>query len=106
MVNNVEKRRSAKTLDEYMEALAPADQNRINFHVSVMSKIIEARKAKGLSQEELAEMVGMKQPAIARLENMKVTPKLDTVFAVLDALDYEIKIMPKNDLHRAMAKTL
>jgi len=34
----------------------------------------EAREEKGLSQRELAEISGIKQPAIARLESMKATP--------------------------------
>lgn len=89
------KRKNAGTLDEYMRTLDPVDQSRINFLMSIMATIIEARKAKGLSQKELAQMVGMKQPAIARLESLKVTPKVDTLFTVLDALDYEIHISPK-----------
>ena len=56
--------------------------------------MIEARKEKGLSQRELAEISGVKQPAIARLESMRATPQIDTLFKVLHPLGYTIEIVP------------
>ncbi|MDR0898588.1 MAG: helix-turn-helix domain-containing protein [Oscillospiraceae bacterium] len=59
--------------------------------------MVEAREAKGLSQRELAELSGVKQPAIARLESLKATPRIDTLFKVLHPLGYTIEIVPLSE---------
>jgi transcriptional regulator with XRE-family HTH domain len=56
--------------------------------------MIEAREQKGLSQRGLAEISSLKQPTIARLESMKVTPQIDTFFRVLQPLGYTLEIVP------------
>ena len=77
-----------------METLDPIDRERINCKTLIMSKLIELRKQKGLSQQDLASMVGMKQPAIARLENLKTTPTIDTLIEVLYPLGYTLEVVP------------
>jgi ribosome-binding protein aMBF1 (putative translation factor) len=60
------------TFSDYMNdetRVSPAERERINFDISLIGKMIEAREEKGLSQRELADMSGVKQPAIARLES-------------------------------------
>ncbi len=37
-------------------------------------------------------MTGLKQPAIARIENNVNSPQLDTLIKILDALDLKIEI--------------
>ena len=56
--------------------------------------MIGAREAKGLSQRQLAEICGVKQPAIARIESLKTTPQIDTLFKILNPLGYTISIVP------------
>lgn len=85
------------TFSDYMndeERVSPADRERIHFEISLIGKMIEAREKKGLSQRELAELSGVKQPAIARLESMKATPQIDTLFRVLLPLGYTLEIVP------------
>ena len=85
------------TFSDYMNdetRISPAERERINFEISLIGKMIEAREEKGLSQRELAEISGVKQPAIARLERMKATPQIDTLFKVLHPLGYTIEIVP------------
>ena len=87
------------TFSDYMNdetRVSPAERERINFEVSLIGKMIEAREEKGFSQRELAEISGVKQPAIARLESMKATPQIDTLFKVLHPLGYTIEIVPLN----------
>ena len=87
------------TFDEMFyddEFVTPEERERINFEVSLIGKIIEAREAKGLSQRELAELSGVKQPAIARMESMKSTPQIDTLIKVLIPLGYTLAIVPLN----------
>ena len=85
------------TFSDYMNdetKVSPAERERINFEIALIGKMIEAREEKGLSQRELAELSGIKQPAIARLESMKATPQIDTLFKVLHPLGYTIEIVP------------
>jgi len=85
------------TFSDYMNdetRVSPAERERINFEIAIIGKMIEAREEKGLSQRELAEISGVKQPAIARLESMKATPQIDTLFKVLHPLGYTIEIVP------------
>ena len=58
-------------------------------------KLIEARKAKWLSQKELADLAGLKQPAIARLESMKAMPQTDSLFKILQPLGCTLAVVPK-----------
>ena len=87
------------TFDEMFhddEFISPEERERINFEVSLIGKMIEAREAKGLSQRELAELSGVKQPAIARMESMKSTPQIDTLIKLLMPLGYTLAIVPLN----------
>lgn len=74
--------------------VTPGEREKINFEVSLIGKMIEAREAKGMSQRELAELSGVKQPVIARIESMKTTPQIDTLLKVLAPLGYTLGIVP------------
>jgi len=93
----MERKKDVKTFSDYINdetRVSAADRERIYFEVSLIGKMIEARESKGLSQRELAEVSGIKQPAIARLESMKTTPQIDTLFKVLHPLGYTLEIVP------------
>ena len=97
MVNKMENKKVIDTFSDYMNdetRVSPAERERIYFEVALIGKMIEAREQKGLSQRELAELSGVKQPAIARLESLKVTPQIDTLFKVLYPLGYTLEIVP------------
>ena len=68
-----------------------------DLRVSLIGKLIEAREQKGITQEQLAEMTGLKQSAVARLERMTVTPKIDTIIKVLQPLGYTLEIVPTHE---------
>ncbi len=74
--------------------LSEAERATIDFEVGLIGKLIEAREKKGLSQKELSALSGVKQPAIARLESMRATPQIDTLFKILKPLGYTIAIVP------------
>lgn len=85
------------TLADYMAdetRVSAAEREQINFEVELIGKMIEAREKKGISQRELAELSGVKQPAIARLESMKATPQIDTLLKILVPLGYTLSITP------------
>lgn len=71
------------------------EKNRINFEVELIGKLIEARESMGLTQQQLAEQAGIKQSALARLESMKSTPQIDTLFKILKPLGYTLAIVPE-----------
>ncbi len=53
-------------------------------------RIKEFRKARGLSQEQLAEMVGIEQKHVSRLEVGKSYPTIDRLEKIAEALDIPI----------------
>jgi transcriptional regulator with XRE-family HTH domain len=60
-------------------------------------QIARLRLLRGLTQTQLAAMVGTRQPSIARLENGSSVPSLSFLERIAEALDatVEIKIKPK-----------
>ena len=49
-------------------------------------QIARLRQLRGMTQQEVADLVGTKQPSIARLESGKVAPKLPFAQKVVEAL--------------------
>jgi ribosome-binding protein aMBF1 (putative translation factor) len=85
MVNNMSmtiKGDTFTTFDDLWDAsnLTQSEKDEIQFKIDLVGKLIEAREQKGISQKRLAEMSGLKQSAIARLERMQATPQVDTLF--------------------------
>lgn len=60
----------------------------------IIDSLIEQRRSKGMTQKELAEASGYTQSVIARLENKKATPQLDTLLKVASALGCDIAVVP------------
>ncbi len=86
------------TFDDLWEAsnLTQAEKDEIHLKIALVGTLIEAREKKGISQKQLAEMSGLKQPAIARLERMQATLQIDTLFKILKPLGYTLAIVPDN----------
>jgi ribosome-binding protein aMBF1 (putative translation factor) len=59
---------------------------------AVASRIVEYRAKHGLSQTALARQLGMKQPAIARLEAADHNPSVDTLMRLAQGLGMEFHI--------------
>jgi transcriptional regulator with XRE-family HTH domain len=64
---------------------------------AVAVAIVRYRAEHDLSQRELAERLGMKQPQVARLELGEVNPKMETLMRLASRLDLEFTI----DVRRA-----
>jgi DNA-binding XRE family transcriptional regulator len=62
-------------------------------------QIARLRIARGLTQTQLAQKVGTKQPSIARLEKGESTPSLAFLEKLAEALDarLEVRIVPQKD---------
>jgi predicted transcriptional regulator len=59
----------------------------------LICSIIEARQAKGLTQRDLEDATGIKQPVIARLEKGLTYPRYDTLLKILRALGKTIEVV-------------
>jgi DNA-binding XRE family transcriptional regulator len=70
------------------------DRQSIEFQTDLILKMHNVRKEKNLSQEELANSVGMKQSALARIETLKSSPKVETVIKLLCSMGYKLSIEP------------
>lgn len=75
--------------------VSASERARIEFEVELIGKLIEAREAKGITQEQLAQASSLKQSAIARLEKVKAMPQIDTLFKLLTPMGYKLAIVPK-----------
>ncbi|MEN6623719.1 MAG: helix-turn-helix transcriptional regulator [Smithella sp.] len=55
-------------------------------------QVARLRMLRGLTQAQLAEMVGTRQPSIARLENGSSTPSLSFLNKIAAALNAKIEV--------------
>ena len=77
-------------LERLQERIRTADRGW--FFAAVADKVSERRQAIGLSQRELAELVGTTQSAIARLERGGRPPRIDTLLRIAEALDCALAV--------------
>lgn len=85
------------TWDDIMNdpVLMPPDiKAQVECEAAIIGKLIEAREEMGMSQRELADISGIKQPAIARLERGAAVPRLDTLISLLVPLGKTLAIVP------------
>jgi transcriptional regulator with XRE-family HTH domain len=58
----------------------------------IAGQVADRRKERGLSQADLAALVGTTQSAIARLESGGRPPRIDTLLRIANALDADLHI--------------
>lgn len=63
-------------------------------HYQIISQLIEARVKKGLTQKELADKIGVKQSAIARVESGTSNPTLAFLTKITQATGSKLVIQP------------
>jgi predicted transcriptional regulator len=79
---------TARPLERLRERIATGDRGW--FFAAIAEKVSERRTAIGMSQRELAELVGTTQSAIARLERGGRPPRIDTLLKIAEALECEL----------------
>lgn len=57
--------------------------------------IRKARETRGFTMQELADRSGTSLQTIFKIETNRVTPRMDTMLALIEAMDYEIVFKPK-----------
>jgi transcriptional regulator with XRE-family HTH domain len=77
-------------LERLQERIRTADRGW--FFAAVAGQVADRRQELGLSQRQLAELVGTTQSAIARLERGGRPPRIDTLLRIADALDCDLVV--------------
>lgn len=83
------------TWDELeQELFTPEEIAASDLRVNLIGEIIKARQEKGISQKDLEELSGVKQPIIARMEKGSTSPRLSSVLKVLAPLGKTLAVVP------------
>ena len=80
--------------DVRKELFTPEEIAASNLRVALITELIQARHEQGISQKQLEELSGVKQPQIARIERGTVTPSVHTLLKILAALGKTLAIVP------------
>jgi len=76
-----------------MEQLTTPEQRaEIAIRVALIGELIKARDERGLSQQKLGELSGVRQPVISRMERGTTSPTLETVIKLLAPLGKTLHI--------------
>ena len=62
--------------------------------VAIISELIKARQDRNISQRELEQLSGVKQPVISRLESGETSPQIETVLKILAPLGKTLAVVP------------
>ena len=76
------------------EHFTPEEIAESDLHAALITALVQARQEQGISQRQLEELSGVKQPQIARMEKGDSNPQLDTLLKVLAAMGKTLAIVP------------
>lgn len=68
------------------------EYDRLAPRYKVIAQLISLRLKKGLTQKNMADKLGTKQSAIARLESGNVNPSLEFLQKIAQAMGYKLSI--------------
>ena len=63
----------------------------------IIAEILQKRSDLGLSQRDLANLCGIPQSTVARIESFKIMPKLDTLVKILHKLGLTLTVTPLSE---------
>ena len=69
-----------------------ADRSEEEIRRAVIAQYIEYRKRKGITQQDIADSMGIKRPNISRFESGNYNPSLDMLIRMADKMDLQIEI--------------
>lgn len=75
-----------------IDSTSDRDLTEIEEQAKIISAVIEQRNALGLSQRNLADMCGIPQSSVARIESFQTTPNLATLLKILRALGLKMVV--------------
>lgn len=77
--------------------ITPEQEAEIQLEMDLIEATIQTRKKCNLSQRELSEISGIKQPAIARIEKHSHSPQVATLMRLLFSMGYTLRIVPLDE---------
>ena len=86
----VEQRVEGNTTDGVLIMNKEQERKRIG------GKIADLRKARGMTQQQLADMAGLAQQNLARVETGRYSSRLDTLAAIAEALGCQLEFIIKD----------
>jgi transcriptional regulator with XRE-family HTH domain len=86
---------------------AVAELEPLNAHFKLAGEVLALRKARGLTQRQLAAKSGIQQSEISRSEAANANPTLGTINVLAGALGAEVQLVPSASLtvSRTRART-
>ncbi|MBR2704362.1 MAG: helix-turn-helix transcriptional regulator [Clostridia bacterium] len=72
----------------------PEEDEEMKLELDIIKTLIEVRKNTNLTQRELSEKTGIKQPSIAKIESLAHSPQTSTLIKLLYPMGYTLKIVP------------
>ena len=87
------------TWDELEKELniTPEQEEQIRLEMEIIEATIKAREKEKLTQRDLSKKSGIKQSAIARIERLKNSPRIDTMMKLLYSMGYTLKVVPLDE---------
>ena len=76
------------------EYFTPEEIAASDLRVAIIGELIKARREKGLTQKELENITGIKQPVIARIEKGTTNPQIATILKLLAPLGKTLAVVP------------
>ena len=78
-------------LDDYVNN----EKNLLDLEYDFIEKLSKIRKEKGISQRELCKMINMKQPYLVKIEKREISPSLNTILKIMNALNLSLNVVEK-----------
>ena len=82
----------------------PEEDAQMELELNLIKQTIQARKNANLTQRELSEKSGIKQPSIAKIERLEHSPQATTLIRLLYPLGYTIKVVPLDEKKKIKLK--
>lgn len=92
-----------KSINEFLDGLKNKDEKlKIKIEstdkaIELINKIISKREELNLTQRELADICGIKQPALARIETFTTIPKITTLIQIAQSLNIAIEALSQEE---------
>ena len=89
------------SLDEFQKKHYTKEEiQESKYRAQYICMLAQLRNEHKITQKQLEELSGIKQPMIARIENGETTPRVDTLIKLLLPLGYTLKVVPRKDNKR------